>query len=191
MGPTWWEKKNQAQPAPLRPDWPVPKEAPLALDDSQRALPVAPNPNVGRLEKPMIDTNMKIPAPAPGGSHQTLLGGSVTIHGELNGDEDLTIEGQFEGTLNLQAHCVTIGQHGQVKADITARQVVVSGKLNGKINARDKVEIRRTGSVTGDLTSAGVAIEEGAYFKGSIEILRDEDKPAPPRALASAIAVKA
>ncbi|MGH9356982.1 MAG: polymer-forming cytoskeletal protein, partial [Terriglobia bacterium] len=62
----------------------------------------------------------------------------------------------------------------------------------GKINARDKIEIRRTGSVTGDLVSAGVAIEEGAYFKGSIEILRDEDKVAPaPRALASSLAVKA
>ncbi|MGH9437163.1 MAG: bactofilin family protein [Terriglobia bacterium] len=142
----------------------------------------------------MSDTTLKASSPYTANQHQTFLGGSVTLHGDLNGDEDLTIEGQFEGTLNLQDHCVTIGQQGQVKADITARQVVVSGKLNGKINARDKVEIRRTGSVTGDLTSAGVAIEEGAYFKGSIEILRDGDKAAPapaPRALASAIAIKA
>ncbi len=91
----------------------------------------------------------------------------------------MTIEGQFEGTLNLQDHSVTIGQHGQVKADITARQVAVSGKLNGKINAREKIEIHRTGNVTGDLISAGVAIEEGAYFKGSIEILRDDESVLP------------
>lgn len=116
------------------------------------------------------------PMNTPAGQRQTLLGGSVVLKGELTGDEDLTIEGQFEGSLDVKEHCVTIGQHGQVKADITARQVVVSGKLNGKINARDKVEIHRTGNVTGDLVSAGVAIEEGAYFKGSIEILRDEDK---------------
>ncbi|MGH9469186.1 MAG: bactofilin family protein [Terriglobia bacterium] len=112
----------------------------------------------------------------PPNQRQTLLGGSIVLRGELTGDEDLTIEGQFEGTLDVKEHCVTIGQHGQVKADITARQVVVSGKLNGKINAREKVEIHRTGNVTGDLVSAGVAIEEGAYFKGSIEILRDEEK---------------
>lgn len=189
----WWEKKNQSQPTPSKApvEWPVPRETPLAIEDSQPAQPITLNPSTERLEKPMSDTLLKPSAPNPANQHQTFLGGSVTLRGELNGNEDLTIEGQFEGTLNLQDHCVTIGQHGQVKADITARQVVVSGKLNGKINARDKIEIRRTGSVTGDLVSAGVAIEEGAYFKGSIEILRDEDKVAPPRALGSALAVKA
>jgi len=189
----WWEKKNQSEPTPLKPPvgLPVPKERSLVIEDSQPALPVTPNPSTERLEMPMSDITMKPSTPTPANQHQTFLGGSVTLRGELNGNEDFTIEGQFEGTLNLQDHCVTIGQHGQVKADITARQVVVSGKLNGKINARDKIEIRRTGSVTGDLVSAGVAIEEGAYFKGSIEILRDEDKVAPPRALASSIAVKA
>jgi len=188
----WWEKKNQAQRTPSRPpaDFPALKEIPLAREDSQPAQPVTPNPSTERLENPMSDTLLKPSTPNPANQHQTFLGGSVTLRGELNGNEDLTIEGQFEGTLNLQDHCVNIGQHGQVKADITARQVVVSGKLNGKINARDKIEIRRTGSVTGDLVSAGVAIEEGAYFKGSIEILRDEDKVAP-RALGSALAVKA
>ncbi len=125
------------------------------------------------------------------GTQGTFLGGSVVLKGELTGDEDLTIEGQFEGSLNLQDHCVTIGQHGQVKADITARQVVVGGKLTGKINARDKVEIRRTGHVTGDLSSSGVAIEDGAYFKGSIEILRDEDKKTAPRLPTSSLSVKA
>jgi len=188
----WWEKKNQPQPTPPKApvEWPVPRETPLAIEDSRPAQPITPNPSTERLEKPMSDTLLKPSTPNPANQHQTFLGGSVTLRGELNGNEDLTIEGQFEGTLNLQDHCVTIGQHGQVKADITARQVVVSGKLNGKINARDKIEIRRTGSVTGDLVSAGVAIEEGAYFKGSIEILRDEDKVAP-RALGPSLAVKA
>ena len=188
----WREKKNQSESNASKPalNWMVPEKA--SIDDPESALSVTPNPKAERWEKPMSDNLMKPSAPSPASQHQTFLGGSVTLRGELNGNEDLTIEGQFEGTLNLQDHCVTIGQHGQVKADITARQVIVSGKLNGKINARDKIEIRRTGSVTGDLVSAGVAIEEGAYFKGSIEILRDEDKVAPPpRALASSLSVKA
>jgi cytoskeletal protein CcmA (bactofilin family) len=106
---------------------------------------------------------------------QTLLGSSVVLKGELSGDEDLTIDGQFDGTINVKDNCLTIGQHGQVKADVNARQGIISGKLTGKINARDKVEIHKTGNVVGDLVTMGVAIEEGAYFKGSIEILRDEE----------------
>ncbi|MGH9405994.1 MAG: bactofilin family protein [Terriglobia bacterium] len=139
----------------------------------------------------MTETNLKPSNAGVSSPHATYLGGSVVLRGELSADEDLTIEGQFEGSLNLQSHCLTVGPHGQVKADITARQVAVSGKLNGKINAQEKIEIRRTGNVVGDLVSAGVAIEEGAYFKGSIEILRDEDKPAPRIQPTPALAMKA
>ncbi|MGH9449433.1 MAG: bactofilin family protein [Terriglobia bacterium] len=126
----------------------------------------------------MTETILKPSTAGAPGQHQTFLGGSLVLRGELSGDEDLTIEGQFDGTINLQGHCLTVGQHGQVKADIAARQVSVSGKLNGKINALEKISIQRTGNVVGDLVSAGVAIEEGAYFKGSIEILRDGERPA-------------
>jgi cytoskeletal protein CcmA (bactofilin family) len=96
------------------------------------------------------------------------------MRGELSGSEDLLIDGQFEGTIRLQDHTLTVGQHGQVKAEVNARQVVVLGTINGNIAARDRIEIRKTGHVVGDLVSAGVAIEEGAYFKGSIDILREE-----------------
>ncbi|MDE3178880.1 MAG: polymer-forming cytoskeletal protein [Acidobacteriota bacterium] len=126
----------------------------------------------------MTESILKPSTAGSSGQHQTFVGGSVILRGELTGDEDLTIEGQFDGSINLQGHCLTVGQNGQVKADITARQVSVSGKLNGKINAVEKISIQRTGNVVGDLTSAGVAIEEGAYFKGSIEILRDGERPA-------------
>src|SRR5487761_745525 len=144
----WWEKKNQQQSVPLEPpmEWPVPRKAPLATEASLPVQPVTPNPSTERLEKPMSDTLLKPSTTNPASQHQTFLGGSVTLRGELNGNEDLTIEGQFEGTLNLQDHCVTIGQHGQVKADITARQVVVSGKLNGKINAGEKIAAFRAGT---------------------------------------------
>lgn len=109
----------------------------------------------------------------------TVLGRSLVLRGELTGNEDLLIEGQFDGTINVQEHCLTVGAHGQVKAEIHARQVVIQGAVNGNVTAREKVEIRKTGRVLGDLVAAGVAIEDGAYFKGSIEILREEASEAP------------
>ncbi|MGH9432113.1 MAG: bactofilin family protein [Terriglobia bacterium] len=124
----------------------------------------------------MNENMMKSPSTTSSNVHQTLLGGSVVLRGELSADEDLAIDGQFEGSINLKDHTLTVGQHGKVKADITARQVVVSGVVEGKISAKDKIDIRKTGHVVGDLLSAGVAIEEGAYFKGSIEIQRDDIK---------------
>lgn len=108
--------------------------------------------------------------PQPSG---TFLGRSVVLRGELSGDEDLLIEGQFDGTITLPEHCLTVGPNGHVKAEIRARQVVILGSVDGNITAREKIEIRKTGHVVGDLVSAGIAIEEGAYFKGSIDILRE------------------
>ncbi len=98
----------------------------------------------------------------------------MVFHGQLSGKEDLHIEGQFEGTITLEDNCVTIGTEGQVKAEIRARQVVILGSMTGNVTAREKIEIRRTAHVVGDLLAAAIAIEEGAYFKGSIDILREE-----------------
>jgi cytoskeletal protein CcmA (bactofilin family) len=97
----------------------------------------------------------------------------MVVKGELSGKEDLTVEGQFEGTIDVPENTVTVGAQGQVKSEIRARHVVVHGSVSGKIAAREKIDIRRTGNVIGDLVAAGVAIEDGAYFKGSIEILRE------------------
>lgn len=111
--------------------------------------------------------------PGPSGQASSTLGRSMTLKGELSGKEDLVVEGQFEGTIDVAEHTVTVGPQGQVKSEIRARQVIVQGSVNGKITAREKIDIRRTGNVVGDLQAAGVAIEDGAYFKGSIEILRE------------------
>ena len=108
--------------------------------------------------------------------NQTILGQSIALHGEISGKEDLLIEGQLEGTINLPDHCVTVGSHGEVKAEVHARQVIVLGALTGNITASEKVEIRKTGQVVGDLVAAAVAIEDGAFFKGSIDILREQDQ---------------
>ena len=122
----------------------------------------------------MNETTAKVPSTTPASPRQTVLGQTVVLRGELSANEDLLIEGQFEGTISLEDHCLTVGADGQVKAEIRARQVVILGAIAGNVVAREKVEIRRSGHVVGDLKAGAVAIEEGAYFKGSIDILREE-----------------
>jgi cytoskeletal protein CcmA (bactofilin family) len=147
--------------------------------------------DLSRMEKRMPDTT---PRPAPAnvsGQPASVLGRSIALKGELTGKEDLVVEGQFEGTIDVAEHTVTVGSQGQVKSEIRARHVVVHGSVTGKITAREKIDIRRTGNVTGDLVSAGVAIEDGAYFKGSIEILREgRAEPAREPLRSQAVAVK-
>lgn len=121
----------------------------------------------------MPESNRRESSTGASAQVQAIIGRSIVLKGEMSANEDLLIEGQFEGTVNLQDHCLTIGSNGKVKAEIQARQVVILGSVNGNISAREKIEVRRSGNVTGDLTSASIAIEEGAYFKGSIDILRD------------------
>jgi len=122
----------------------------------------------------MSEPTPKSTNPSAAGSPHTLLGRTVVVQGQLSSGEDLLIEGQFEGNINLDDHCLTVGTEGHVKAEIHARQVVILGSVTGNLAAREKVEIRRTGHVVGDLVAATVAIEEGAYFKGSIDIARDD-----------------
>lgn len=140
--------------------------------------PIAPPPPP-HMETPMDETISKSASTTPASQRHTVLGKAVTLKGELSANEDLLIDGQFEGTLTLEDHCLTVGAEGQVKAEIRARQVVILGTVTGKITAREKVEIRRTGRLVGDLMAGAVAIEEGAYFKGSIDILREEAQESP------------
>lgn len=176
-----WDKKARALNAPPAggPETPNPVVQPSPVP----APAVAPEPH--RLEKPMAD-NAPRAMPSPGGSQAaSVIGRSMSLKGELTGKEDLVVEGQFEGTIDVAEHTVTVGAQGQVKSEIRARHVVVHGSVTGKITAREKIDIRRTGNVVGDLAAAGVAIEDGAYFKGSIEILR-EGRTETPRSQAIA-----
>jgi cytoskeletal protein CcmA (bactofilin family) len=105
------------------------------------------------------------------------IGKSVVIKGELNGSEDLTIEGRVEGKIELRQHVLTIGPNGKIKAQVFAKSVVVLGEVNGNVIATDKVSIRENGSVDGDITAPRVAIAEGAHFRGSVDMQR-ADAPA-------------
>jgi len=109
------------------------------------------------------------------------IGKSVVIKGELNGSEDLTIEGHVEGTIQLREHVLTIGPNGRIKAQVFAKSVIVLGEVHGNVTASDKVDIRDNGSVEGDLIAPRIAIAEGAHFKGTVDMQR---KSAAPQAQA-------
>jgi len=105
------------------------------------------------------------------------IGKSVVVKGELNGSEDLTIEGQVEGKIELRQNVLTIGPNGRVKAQIFAKAVIILGEVTGNVTATEKVDIRDNGSVDGDIASPRVAIAEGAHFRGSIDMQKAGAKP--------------
>ena len=108
--------------------------------------------------------------PATTGGSTARLGASLHIKGEITGNEDLQIDGSVEGLVQLEDRKLTVGASAKVTADIIAREVIVYGNVKGNLRARDRIEIKKDGSVVGDLTTARIMIEDGAYFKGSIEI---------------------
>ncbi len=107
------------------------------------------------------------------------IGKSVVIKGELNGSEDLTVEGHVDGKIELRDHVLTIGPHGRIKAEVFAKAVIVLGEVTGNILASEKVDIRDNGSVDGNIISPRVAIAEGAHFRGSVDMQRKETPKAP------------
>ncbi|MCI0527184.1 MAG: polymer-forming cytoskeletal protein [Nitrospira sp.] len=99
-----------------------------------------------------------------------IIGQSIQIKGELTGNEDMTIDGTVEGNIELKANHLTIGPNGNIKADLNAKTVTITGKVDGNITAEEKVEIRETGKVRGNIVAPRVAISDGAFFKGSVEM---------------------
>jgi cytoskeletal protein CcmA (bactofilin family) len=107
------------------------------------------------------------------------IGKSVVIKGELSGSEDLYVDGNVEGKIELRNHSLTIGPNGNVKADISAKSVVIQGKLEGNVNATERVDLRKSAVVTGDLSTQRIAIEEGAFLKGKVEVQREAGRGVP------------
>ncbi len=148
-----------------------------------------PNPNPKTMpepEKPIMSTTQNTfseptPAAAPrnailNNQEQATIGKSLVIKGEVTGSESLYIDGRVEGTINLPGNRVTVGRNGQVTANINAREVVVLGKVKGNLTASDRVDIRNEGSLTGDVVCQRISIEDGAYFKGGIDIRKPTAK---------------
>jgi cytoskeletal protein CcmA (bactofilin family) len=108
------------------------------------------------------------------------IGKSVVIKGELSGSEDLYVDGNVEGKIELRNHSLTIGPNGKVKADVSAKVLVILGKLDGSVNASDRVELRKSAVVTGDVTTQRIAIEEGAFLQGKVDVQKEAGKAASP-----------
>ncbi|HZP21939.1 MAG TPA: polymer-forming cytoskeletal protein [Terriglobales bacterium] len=138
-----------------------------------------PNPEPPRSFTPPAEP---VSAPRPAASpaintqEQATLGKSLVIKGEVTGSESLYIDGRVEGSINLPGNRVTVGRNGVVSANISAREIVVLGKVRGNMTASDRVDIRGEGSLTGDVVAQRISIEDGAYFKGGIDIRKPNQK---------------
>ena len=156
-----WKPTNQPQtPArPAEPERPTPSTPSAPAMAS--AEPVAPRP---------VTTST---------ADQATIGKSLVIKGEVTGSESLYIDGRVEGSINLAGNRVTIGRNGVVAANINAREIVVLGKVRGNLTASDRVDIRSDGSLTGDVIAARISIEDGAFFKGGIDIRKGGQTPKP------------
>ena len=156
-----WKRDDAAKPAPPAATGAAPAPAPVPASSG-------------------VDTPSTRPTAAQQGLERTAvnIGKSVVIKGELNGSEDLTIEGQVEGKIELRQNVLTIGPNGKIKAQVFAKSVIILGEVTGNVTATEKVDIRDNGSVDGDIAAPRVAIAEGAHFRGSIDMQRAGAKPA-------------
>jgi len=174
-----WGDKKPATPASN----PLPKQQPQhgtaekqgQQNSDQKVAGTIPSANA-----PAFSGEAKTMAPGDSfsnsGSGTARLGSTLHVKGEITGNEDLLIDGSVEGLVQLEDRKLTVGASAKVTADVIAREVVVYGNVKGNLRARDRIEIKKDGSVVGDLTTARISIEDGAYFKGSIEIDKTGDE---------------
>ena len=132
-----------------------------------------------QVSQPQQD-NFAAPASTPAGSGRTaLIGPGIHINGEISGDENLVIEGRVDGKIRLDLHQVEVGQSGCVKADISAKVIKIAGEVRGDITGTEKVIISRSGNVHGNIVAPRMTLEDGAIFKGSIDM--DPGETAKPK----------
>jgi len=157
---------------------------------SNNTPPVTPEPKNEGL--PMSTSPIRTVPEHDNAKGAASIGKSVTIKGQIFSREDLVVDGEIEGAIELNDHRLTVGPNGRVRAGIKAREIVVLGTIDGNVEASDKIDIRRDAKLVGDIKTARIVIEDGAYFKGSIDIVKNEQpKPAQPRPQAVAAATAA
>lgn len=140
--------------------------------------PPAPSPSPEPVRPAAPAASLESANRAASTGEQATIGKGLFIKGEITGSESLFIDGKVEGSILLNGNRVTVGRNGQVAASITAREVVVLGKVRGNVTASDRVDIRAEGALTGDVAAARISIEDGAFFKGGIDIRKPDAKPA-------------
>ena len=151
-----WNKKND-EPGPMRAQEPVRNPIPM---------PAAPAP---------MATAGGTTAMTSGPKQSAVIGPSMMIKGEIRAREELMVDGEVEGLVESQS-VLTVGPNGKVRGNIKARQVAIFGSVRGNVEVMEKIAIREQGSLIGDIKAAGISIDDGAYFKGSIDIVRPEPK---------------
>lgn len=151
-----WNKRNDEGYAPRPQTEPGPALAPQPVRNAPAATPMA----------------------APAARQTAVIGASMHIKGEISTREELLVDGEVEGSLESHS-LLTVGPNGKVRANIKAREVVILGSVRGNVECTEKLAIREKGSLVGDIRTAGISIDDGAYFKGSIDIVRPEPKAVP------------
>ncbi len=164
-----WSKRKEDELPPQRPEKPA-------------SAPVTPAPAVEPHRREVTST-MSSPSrtfePEPGiRSGSAALGKNVTVKGQIFAREDLTIDGEVEGTVECHEHRLTIGPNARVQAGLKAREIIIHGSIQGNVDATDKIDIKKEAKLVGDIKTSRIVIEDGAYFKGSIDI----SKPSPAKA---------
>jgi cytoskeletal protein CcmA (bactofilin family) len=154
-----WNKRKEEEYPPKSPT-----AAPAPASQIKENAPMSTNP------APSHATESRGPA---------VIGKSVMIKGQIFSREDLTIDGEIDGSVELHEHRLTVGPNGKLQAGVKAREVVVLGTIHGNVEASDKIDIRKDAKLVGDIKTARIVIEDGAYFKGSIDIVRPEAARTP------------
>ncbi len=160
-------------------------------EDQKPAAAPAPAPQWNSTPAPKETRPVETPRFSEPRAEMAHIGKSVVIKGELSGSEDLYLDGEVEGTIELRGNSLTVGPNGRVRANTHAKDVVVHGKVNGNIRA-DRVELKKSALVSGDIFTQRVIIEDGAFFKGGIDIQREQAKETPrvePRPAATTPAI--
>ncbi len=174
-----WGNKKPETPQPAQP------EAKTEVKNFSSTNNPPPKPSAATWEgTTAMSTDAMRPLGATADRATARLGPSLHVKGEISGNEDLLIEGSVEGLVQLDERKLTVGATAKLTADIIAREVVVYGSVKGNLRAKDRIEIKKDGSVNGDLTTARIMIEDGAYFKGSIEIDKSAEKESGAAAFA-------
>lgn len=164
-----WNKRREDEPSspsvPTITPRPAPPEPnPIPVKKEARASTMSSTP----LRSPDLD----------GARGAATIGKAVKVNGQIISQEDLYVDGDVEGTIELIQHKLTIGPNGKVHSAIKAREVVVLGSIQGNVDASERIEIRKDAKLVGDIKTARIVIEDGAYFKGSIDIVKPDPKPA-------------
>lgn len=156
-----WNKRKEEEYPPKSAATPPPAPASQIKENAPMSTNPAPSHHVPESRGPAV------------------IGKSVMIKGQIFSREDLTIDGEIDGSVELHEHRLTVGPNGKLQAGVKAREVVVLGTIHGNVEASDKIDIRKDAKLVGDIKTARIVIEDGAYFKGSIDIARPEAARTP------------